>query len=97
MLLVHISNRHLDLQPVVAAAARDGWVARLRYYSPTVEDRDVNQHTASMWVAMSPSPATVQRLEAASPGSWQALKGRTSFKPWTDDYASVLPILRRLQ
>jgi hypothetical protein len=97
LLLVHISNRHLDLKPVVAAAARAGWMARLRHYVPTVEDRDGNQHTSSMWVAMSPSAATIARLEAANPGAWQHLEGRSGFRPWTDDYASVLPILRNLQ
>ncbi|HET9353648.1 MAG TPA: hypothetical protein VFO32_06590, partial [Sphingomicrobium sp.] len=97
LLLVHISNRHLDLKPVVAAAARAGWTARLRHYVPTVEDRDGNQHTSSMWVAMSPSAATITRLEAANPGAWQPLEGRSGFRPWTDDYASVLPILRNLQ
>lgn len=97
LLLVHISNRHLDLKPVVAAAARAGWTARLRHYVPTADDRDRNQHTSSMWVAMSPSAATIARLEAANPGVWQPLDGRPAFRPWTDDYASVLPILRNLQ
>jgi hypothetical protein len=96
LLLVHISNRHLDLKPVVAAAAREGWTARLRYYVPTAEDIERKQHTPSMWVAMSPSPVTIGRLEAASPGYWQRLEGSAAFRPWTDDYASVLPVLRAL-
>ena len=29
LLLVHISNRYLDMEPVIAAAARDGWSARI--------------------------------------------------------------------
>lgn len=96
LLLVHISNRHLDLKPVIAAAAARGWTARLRYYSPTAEDIQDRQHTPSMWVAMSPSPAIIGQLEAANPGTWQNLQGRPGFRPWTDDYASVLPVLRRL-
>ena len=97
LLMVHISNRHLDLKPVVAAAARDGWTARLRYYRPAPADIATRQHTPSMWVAMSPSPETIERLEAANPDAWQNLEGRFGFKPWTDDYASVLPVLRGLQ
>ena len=96
LLMVHISNRHLDLKPVVAAAARDGWTARLRYYRPTAQDIDRKQHTPSMWVAMSPSPQTIARLEAANPGAWQKLEGRPGFRPWTDDYASLLSVLRKL-
>ena len=97
LLLVHISNRHLDLEPVIAAAASDGWTARLRYYRPSAEDIARKQHTASMWVAMSPSPATIARLEEGNPGAWRQLEGKAGFRPWTDDYASVLPVLRALQ
>ncbi len=97
LLLVHISNRHLNLEPVIAAAASDGWTARLRYYRPSAEDIARKQHTASMWVAMSPSPATIARLEEVNPGAWQELEGKAGFRPWTDDYASVLPVLRALQ
>jgi hypothetical protein len=94
LLMVHISNRHLDLTPVVAAAARDGWTARLRFYRPTADDIDRNQHTSSLWVAMSPSPATIAALESANPGMWRPIEVHEGFKPWTDDYASVLPVLR---
>ena len=97
LLMVHISNRHLDLKPVVAAAARNGWTARLRFFRPTLEDIVRKQHTPSMWVAMSPSPETIARLEAANPGGWQKLEGRPGFTPWTDNYASVLPVLKALQ
>jgi SAM-dependent methyltransferase len=95
LLLVHISNRHLDLKPVIAsAAANKGWVARVRRYSPGDKDIALNQHTASLWVALSPSPETIAALEKAGPGAWQPLDGQAGFRPWTDDYGSVLPVLR---
>lgn len=97
LLLIHISNRHLDLKPVIAEAASKGWTARLRRYSPTNADMALNQHTPSLWVAMSPSPATIASLEQRSPGVWQPIDRRPGFIPWTDDYASLLPVLRRLQ
>jgi spermidine synthase len=96
LLLVHISNRHLNLEPVVAAAARAGWTARLRHYVPAVEDSLRTRHTTSLWVALSPSPASIAALEAGSPGAWRPLESREGFRPWTDDYASVLPVLRAL-
>ena len=96
LLLVHISNRHLDLKPVVAAAASRGWTARVRHYTPTDGDIVRRQHTASLWVAMSPAPETIRKLEASNPAPWQELAARPGFKPWTDDYASVLPVLRSL-
>lgn len=94
LLLIHISNRHLDLKPVIAAAASRGWTARIRRYSPASTDIARNQHTASLWVALSPSPATIAQLDTANPKAWEQLHGRAGFTPWTDDYASVLPVLR---
>ena len=96
MLLVHISNRHLGLEPVVAAAAHAGWTARLHHYVPTPADTAQNKYTSSRWVALSPSPANIAALEAGSPGAWRPLESRDGFRPWTDDYASVLPVLRAL-
>ena len=94
LLLIHISNRHLDLRPVVAEAASRGWTARALRYSPTSADISRNQHTASLWVALSPSPETIAALDKARPGAWQPLERRAGFRSWTDDYGSVLPVLR---
>ena len=33
-----------------------------------------------MWVAMSPSPAMIERLEAANPGGWERLEARPGFR-----------------
>ncbi|MBX3593848.1 fused MFS/spermidine synthase [Sphingomonas sp.] len=95
LLLVHISNRFLDLEPVVAAAARaQGWQAALIDYTPTPsEERE--EATASEWIALSPSRATLVTLITRG-GPWRPLSERAGFAPWTDDYATILPLLRPL-
>ncbi|MEP7129589.1 MAG: fused MFS/spermidine synthase [Sphingomicrobium sp.] len=94
LLLVHISNRFLDLSPVVAAEASDGWTARARTFVPNAAENKAWQ-TASSWIALSPSPATIARLEKASgAGQWSVLQPRPGFAPWTDDHASILPIIK---
>src|SRR5207248_11794826 len=94
LLLVHISNRFLDLKPVVAAQVRDGWMARLRAFAPSVQEAREWQ-TGSTWIALSPSAATIRRLEQASgPGAWNPLVPRPGFAAWTDDHASILPIIK---
>lgn len=95
LLLIHISNRYLDLQPVLAAAARQGgWRAALRHYKPDRAD-DEHHYSASLWVALSKDPAMFARLTAlGGPGAWQKLRERPGFADWTDDHASVLPILK---
>ncbi len=98
LLLVHITNRHLDLAPVIASAARDGWVARSRSYSPSARDTGLLQAFKSHWIALSPSTKTITSLETLSgPVKWKNLQDEPNFTPWTDDYGSILPTLRALK
>ena len=93
LLLIHITNRFLDLEPVVAAAAATGgWHALGRWYDPPAAGRAVHE-TRSHWIALSQSASTLDRL-AASHGGWAALDAERGFKPWTDDHAAVLPVIR---
>jgi spermidine synthase len=91
LLLVHISNRFLDLDPVVAAAARDGgWHAVELDYTPSRREPNA---TASWWVAMSRDPRPIAALEAHD-ARWRPVVPRAGFVSWTDDYSSILPLLR---
>jgi hypothetical protein len=86
LLLIHISNRFIDLEPVLAALAREeGVVAALR------ADRSKdNSLTPSKWVALARDPAQLQAL--TSGGGWRPLAERSA-TVWRDDYASILPHL----
>ena len=93
LLMVHISNRYLDLRPVVAAAAQSGgWSGSLRRYRPDAEGFALNE-TGSDWVALSKDPATVRRLVMDTGEQWTPLRPRPGFAPWTDDHSSVLPLI----
>jgi len=96
LLLIHISNRYLDLEPVLAAAAeRDGWHAAALDYSPNAEEEGRNL-TRSIWVAMARDRETLLTLGVVSGEDaqlWRPLRGRPGFPGWTDDYASILPLL----
>ena len=94
LLLVHISNRYLDLQPVIAAAATaGGWQARVRTYYPAKAQRGDNE-MPSQWIALSPNSETLDRLVANSGEEWRPVPSRPGFTPWTDDYSSLLPLIR---
>jgi spermidine synthase len=96
LLLIHISNRYLDLKPVLAAAAEaDGWHAAIYDYMPTQAEQKKNM-TISVWVAMARDPDTLLALRISSGDDahlWKALPGRPGFPGWSDDYASILPLL----
>jgi hypothetical protein len=94
LLLVHISNRFLDLEPVVAAAAKaGGWQAVTLFYTPPANPRDAA--TMSQWIALSRDPATIRFLQARDAG-WKATRGRPGFVPWSDGYSSILPLVKGL-
>ena len=106
ILLIHISNRFFDLQPVLAAEAQArGWSAAIRL-DPSITDsdpmnRDFGNLTASSWVAMTATPDRLTQLtgglkprdKASEDGVWVPLAARPGFTRWTDDYASTLPVL----
>lgn len=102
ILLVHISNRYIDLNPVVAAEAKaNGWYAALRHDSPT--EAMINKgDRASLWIALSSDKAKLAELTGKvaarkskyhDPDQWIQLDPPGKTRPWTDDYASVLPHL----
>ena len=110
LLLVHISNRFMALAPVVSAAARDGgWKAVRLSYEPEphfvatpqpgggtkVDQVEPRAESASEWIALSHDQAVLDRLVARG-GGWRRLRSWPGFEPWTDDYASVMPVLRVL-
>ena len=93
LLLVHISNRFFRLQPVVSAAAIEGgWHAMILDYNPSDLDREKGA-TLSTWVAMSRSQRALQVL-ARNGAGWEPLDWYPGFTAWTDDYATVLPLLK---
>ena len=92
MLLVHISNRFLDLEPVVASAAKaGGWAASILEYDPSPLDEAAS---GSAWIALSRDQGALVALTFRADG-WRALRTRRDFRPWTDDYHSILPLLKR--
>jgi SAM-dependent methyltransferase len=101
ILLVHISNRYIDLNPVVAAQAKaGGWHAALRADNPLQKGR-MNGERPSQWIAMSQDQRKLTAITGPlgdkpgryyDPALWLRLDPADN-NPWTDDYASVLPHL----
>lgn len=100
LLLVHISNRFFDLEPVVAAAAREGGWGAARYDDLASDYRNrVLRVASSNWILLSRDPAALKRVTADPPahGNWRPLRADPGFTGWTDDYASVLPLVKALR
>lgn len=96
LLMIHISNRFLDLEPVIAAGARNGgWKAALLRYEPDPGERMLKAN-ASVWIAMTRSRETLAELTAPPPAGWRPLEQRRGFSGWTDNHASILPLFHGL-
>ncbi|GAB3191225.1 spermidine synthase [Hydrogenophaga aquatica] len=90
LLAVHITNRYLDLKPVMASAAQAlGRVAVAYDLSPPDEDLYCRRST---WVLL----MTPQQAGALPPAlaDGTRLVGPPGFRPWTDSFSNLLSILK---
>jgi spermidine synthase len=97
VVLLHISNRFLDLEPVIAEAAKaNGLSARLYDYDPGNQPANI-YYTNSTWIALTANPARLDELlkRPGVSGGWRALEPRPNFRLWTDQYANLLSVLNR--
>jgi len=93
LLLVHISNRQLELEPVVAALAAaaglEGFIAE-HVAGPQSEDEDLEYDCD--WVLLA------RRAQDAGPLAtdprWRPLADPAGQPPWTDDYSNIFRAIR---
>lgn len=85
-LMIHISNRFADLAPIIGLAGQHlGMPAWIRRFAPGPGD------------SKDAKPTSVTVIGAAQPGpDWVPLTPADR-APWTDDFASVLGVMRFLQ
>ena len=90
ILAVNITNRYLDLNPVMArAASAFGKVAL--YFDYEEDSNDVFCFSCDWVLIMSPS-TLAEHAELKHGG--QILKPKPSFRAWTDDFSNLYSILR---
>jgi hypothetical protein len=87
VLAVHITNRHLDLAPVLAAAAD-------RLGLPAVRRLQIGSgelSATSEWVVLAADEASLRPLRAGD--GWAELTREKGVRGWTDDYSSLVQVL----
>jgi hypothetical protein len=86
---VNVSNRYLNLQPVMAAAAAEfGNVALLYKYSPDENDFLCFDCT---WVLIMDKKTAEAHPSLEKAG--EIMKPRPGFRVWTDDFSNLFGIL----
>jgi hypothetical protein len=89
----HISNRYLDLAPVLAAITEElGLAARASDESDLDEDEGrANMRYPATWIAIARQPADLGELWSAR--DWVALEREANVPAWTDDFSNILSVL----
>jgi hypothetical protein len=93
ILAVHLSNRYLDLTPVIAGLARRaGLVAVVQMHRPTAEQLHISAEIAlSRWVLVARAARDLGSLAADS--RWSSLQD-VDGPVWTDDYSNIVSVMR---
>jgi Ca2+/Na+ antiporter len=88
VILFHVSNRSLDLHPVVADLARSRSLACL---ASNDEERNPDKEP-SQWIAVARNEQDLAAL--AKDSRWVALAGDGSRRVWTDDFSNIVSVFK---
>jgi len=88
----HVSNRFLDLIPVVARLAREHGAHAVLVRDDPDEEEDVRR-SRSDWVLVSRDPAALKREAMVEREATEA-EDRPEWRTWTDDYSNLIQILK---
>lgn len=92
IILYHISNRYLRLEPVLVEIARsEGVYGAIGERNPTTEER-AKLHYGARWVGISRDSTRFDRLIYRR--GWLPLSDSKGDPPWTDDYSNVLRVVK---
>jgi len=90
ILAINISNRYLDLEPIIAQAAKEmGWSGVMVYDEGVSE----SYYVSNTWVLLTKSPAIFSHPNFQDANA-TSLQPRPGFRSWTDDYSNIIQILR---
>jgi hypothetical protein len=88
ILALHISNKYLNLKPVVGNLALDANLACfVREDTDVSEDERKAKTAGSVWVALALQVRDLRNL--TEDPRWERLEGRPGARLWTDDYSNI--------
>jgi hypothetical protein len=90
VIAVNVTNRYLDLDPVVRRVAQEFGMSTVFI---TGVAQELPQSTISLWVLATDNAAMLQEKEITDAGVWPPGNEQSSL--WTDDYCSILTSLRK--
>jgi hypothetical protein len=93
VLVFHISNRYLDLRPVLGHLAYDlNLLGLIQDDMDLSEDEKKTKKAPSTWAVMARQPPDLSRL--AADHRWEALSGSPRSTLWTDDFSNIVSVFK---
>lgn len=95
LILVNITNRYLDLLPVLGAISQDLKLTALHRWDIKLSEADrALGKTPSHWVAIARQPQDLAWLTNKPQPQWQRVSPQPANQLWTDDRSSLLSVMR---
>lgn len=88
IILIHISNQHLELEPLAAALADEAGMSIVLIHRQADEAQGAY---SSLWAALWERGST----PLVDPSALGILPGSRRVRPWTDDYSNLLAVFKR--
>ncbi|MBN2326033.1 MAG: fused MFS/spermidine synthase [Candidatus Omnitrophica bacterium] len=93
VLIYQISNRYLNLAPVLAGLAREAdWRALIQRDLDKSYVEKEKMIYPSIWAAMGPPSGVLEKL--SEDPAWEELRPTPGFQVWTDDFSNLLSVIK---
>jgi SAM-dependent methyltransferase len=92
VLAFHISNRYIDLEPVLGNLARDAGLGCFYGNVDAPLGVAITEASASVWVALATEPADLGEITESE--RWRRCATGPGSNTWTDDYSNIISVLR---
>jgi hypothetical protein len=89
VLLIHISNRYINLEPVLAKLAEENGYAGI--ICSIGENKEIERY-GSTWVLLARSEADFGGLARSK--DWEKIELQKNVKVWTDDFSNLLSVFK---
>jgi hypothetical protein len=93
VIVFHISNRYMDIAPVVAASAASNGLVAFHRASKNTAARLKDFVVGSEVIVLARNTGDLGTL--ATSGRWRPISPDPSFREWTDDYSNVVAAIAR--
>jgi hypothetical protein len=90
LVITHVSNRHLEIGPTIAAIARSVGLDAVEQGSVVTPEVAAQGYAASRWVAAGTREAF--RANGLPTDSWRVAP-QTQTRPWSDDYSNLAGVI----